>query len=191
MRKAVFLDRDGVINRKAPEGEYITSVAEFGMLPGVPSEVSKLNVAGYVVLIVTNQRGIARNKLSIGDLDAIHATMLYQFREAGAAIDGVYCCPHDIDSGCSCRKPRPGMLTQAASEHNVTLAGSWLVGDSSSDIGAGRSAGCRTVLLADTNAENSGADIVAADLAGAVARILEFDGRLCRANAVGNPEKPR
>lgn len=145
--RAVFLDRDGVINRKAPEGSYVKNWHEFEFLPGVVEAISELREAGFLVMVVTNQRGVARGVMTEEDLTTIHARMEEELRGGRAALDGVYFCPHDIDDGCSCRKPRPGLLFRAARQHDIDLSQSWMVGDSQVDIQAGLSAGCRTVLV--------------------------------------------
>jgi D-glycero-D-manno-heptose 1,7-bisphosphate phosphatase len=173
MRKAVFLDRDGVINRKAPEGDYVVSAADIVILPNVPAAIAALNAAGYLVLIVTNQRGIARRKLLLSELDKIHAALLSALHRSGAFIDAIYYCPHE--SGCTCRKPEPGMLLRAAEQHDVDLPHSWMVGDSWSDIAAGIRAGCKTAMLSSEAGRCASSDIVAADLRAAVDIILRRD----------------
>jgi len=145
LRPAVFLDRDGVINRKAPDGRYITTVRDFAFLPAVTECVKRLNHAGFPVIIITNQRGVATG--SIAALQEIHDRMLYEFAKAGALISDVYVCPHDYSDGCECRKPLPGMLLKAAADHSLDLAGSWMIGDSDSDVQAGKAAGCRTIRI--------------------------------------------
>jgi len=147
MRKAVFLDRDGVVNRKAPEGHYITRWEDMEFLPGVAEAITILHRAGFSVIVVSNQRCVAKGLLSLADLEHLHRRMLEHFASAGAAINAVYYCPHDVQPPCSCRKPAPGMLLQAAREQQIDLSGSWMVGDSDIDIQAGRSAGCRTVRI--------------------------------------------
>lgn len=148
--KAVFLDRDGVINRKAPEGDYIRKWREIQLLPGAVNAVATLNRAGFKVFVVTNQRGVALSKVRIEDLLEIHDRVRIEFARGGALISQIYYCPHDIQSMCACRKPKPGMLHRAAAEHNVDLKASWMVGDSISDVKAGESAGCSNVLLASS-----------------------------------------
>jgi D-glycero-D-manno-heptose 1,7-bisphosphate phosphatase len=145
--KAVFLDRDGVVNEKAPEGEYITTWQEIQFLPGASCAVAALNRAGYKVFIVTNQRGIATHKVKTSDLLEIHDRIQREFEGDGAVISQIYYCPHDLAANCDCRKPQPGMLRRAAREHNLDLAASWMVGDSITDVKAGENAGCHTILL--------------------------------------------
>jgi D-glycero-D-manno-heptose 1,7-bisphosphate phosphatase len=147
LSKAVFLDRDGVVNQKAPEGEYIRTWEEIQILPGAAKAIASLNRAGYKVFIVTNQRGVATLKIKINDLLEIHERIQREFAQAGAVISQIYYCPHDLPANCRCRKPQPGMLQRAAREHNLDLRASWMVGDSITDVKAGENAGCRTILL--------------------------------------------
>ncbi len=147
MKRAVFLDRDGVINRRAAEGEYITRWEDFQFLPGVAQAIWSLGQAGWSVIVVSNQRCVGRGLLTIDGLEGIHRKMQEELEQAGAKLDGIYYCPHDKELPCDCRKPSPGMLLSAAREHQIDLAASWMVGDSESDIEAGRRAGCRTVRI--------------------------------------------
>jgi len=147
MPKAAFLDRDGVINRKAPEGQYVTRWEDFEFLPRVAEGIALLERAGFSAIVVSNQRGVAKGLLTIAELDLIHQRMLEQLAAAGAHLTAVYYCPHDNAPSCSCRKPAPGMLFRAAREHRIDLASSWMVGDSDIDMEAGKAAGCRTVRV--------------------------------------------
>lgn len=146
-KKAVFLDRDGVINRKLPKGRYVTKWDELEILPGVPEAITLLNQAGYLVFIATNQRGVAKGLMSLDDLEAIHRRLSTELASRGATIAQVYYCPHDVSPPCRCRKPAPGMLLDAAVAHNLNLGDSWMIGDSSRDIEAGHQAGCRTIRV--------------------------------------------
>jgi D-glycero-D-manno-heptose 1,7-bisphosphate phosphatase len=174
MNKAVFLDRDGVINRKAPtEDEYITRWEEMHIIPGVVEAIVLLNRAGFRVIVVSNQRCIAKGLLTTIELDAIHQRMCRELGVAGAKIDGVYYCPHEEQPPCSCRKPEPGMLFAAADEHQLDLTSSWMIGDSEKDVAAGRSAGCRTArILRPDVTPDCNADMVARSLLEAVKQIL-------------------
>lgn len=143
-----FLDRDGVIN--IPTGKphtYITKWDDFTFLPDVDEAISLLNSAGYYVVVVTNQRGVARGKLSENDLRTIHDNMISELLSKGARIDGVFYCPHE--GGCDCRKPKDGLLRQAISQFPFQKEGSFLVGDSESDIQAGKAFGVRTVYVGE------------------------------------------
>ena len=153
LAKAIFLDRDGVLNRKAPEGSYIASLSEFELLPGALEAIAKLCRNGWQVFLVTNQRGIARGMVSAATVEQIHDWLLYQVRNSGGQITQVYVCPHDYGDRCNCRKPSPGMLLRAAREHALDLAHSWMVGDSISDMQAGRAAGCKTAYLGEGEGE--------------------------------------
>jgi D-glycero-D-manno-heptose 1,7-bisphosphate phosphatase len=173
--KAVFLDRDGVINRKAPEGEYIATWAEMEFCPGVLPAALGLKEAGFKIIVVTNQRGIALQKVRPENLTDIHSRMKEIFASQGVELAGIYFCPHDTTENCSCRKPRPGLLLQAAADHGLDLSSSWMVGDAASDIAAGRAAGCQTArifLSQSAEEQNVKADITARDLPDAVRQIL-------------------
>lgn len=148
MHKAAFLDRDGVINKRAPGEGYITRPEDFQLLPGVPEAIAFLNRAGFLVVVVTNQRGIARGLYSLSGLSQIHNKMNSDLAAAGARLDAVYFCPHDKEPPCACRKPAPGMLLTAAAELHIDLPSSWMIGDSGSDREAGIRAGCRTITIA-------------------------------------------
>ena len=145
--KCVFLDRDGVINEKAPEGDYIKNWSGFEFLTGVKEAIKKLNKAGFLVIIITNQRGIAKGLMTEGDLKDIHTKMIEELKKSGAKIDGIYYCPHDEKDNCNCRKPEIGMFLKAKKDFNIDLNKSWIIGDSKYDIIAGKNAGCKTILL--------------------------------------------
>jgi histidinol-phosphate phosphatase family protein len=146
-RRAFFLDRDGVLNRRAPPGDYVKSVAEFAWLAGARAGVRRLNDEGWLVLVVTNQRGVARGLYSAADVVAIHAHAQRELREVGAHVDGFYFCPHGDADRCACRKPEPGLILRAAQEWNVDLAASLLFGDDERDVEAARRAGVRARLV--------------------------------------------
>ncbi len=141
MAKPLFLDRDGVINQKAPAHEYITKVEDFIFLPGAIDALRTLQEAGWEFYIVTNQAGIARGKMSLDDLSAIHEHMRRELKDRGVEIKHIYYCPHGYDDGCDCRKPKPGMLLQAAQEHGVNLSEAFYVGDEERDEQAARAVG--------------------------------------------------
>jgi D-glycero-D-manno-heptose 1,7-bisphosphate phosphatase len=147
MVRAVFLDRDGVINRKMPEGSYVTRWAEVQFLPGGAEAVKCFREAGFLVLLVSNQRAIAKGLITHQELESLHRRMWQELFRGEQGFDGVYYCPHDTDPPCGCRKPEPGMLLGAAQERGIDLTESWMVGDSESDVEAGRRAGCRTIRI--------------------------------------------
>jgi D-glycero-D-manno-heptose 1,7-bisphosphate phosphatase len=156
----VFLDRDGVINRKMPEGEYVTGWGHFHLLQGVPEAIARLNQAGLRVLVVTNQRGVALGLYSAADVDAIHAQLQAALAKSGAHVDGIYYCPHD-KRACSCRKPLPGLFEQAQKDFpEITAAESVVVGDSLSDIEFGRNLGMQTIFIeGDPERRKAGAEL--------------------------------
>ncbi len=173
MNKAVFLDRDGVLNRKAPEGEYVTRWEELEFLPRVAEATASLVKAGFLVIVVSNQRCVSKGLLTVHELDSIHQRMRHELAAAGAVITDIYYCPHDTQPPCSCRKPAPGMLLTAAREHEVDLMGSWMIGDSDADVEAGKKAGCRTArILKIGETAHGGADLFAQSLFDAVQQIL-------------------
>lgn len=148
LHKAVFLDRDGTINE---ECDYLFRIEDCRFIPGVAEAVKRLNAAGFLVVVVTNQSGVARGFYGVNDIVKLHAWMAGQLAAAGARIDAWYYCPHHPEYGeikdCDCRKPLPGMLLQAAAEHSIDLASSWIVGDKVADIEAGVAAGCQPLLV--------------------------------------------
>jgi D-glycero-D-manno-heptose 1,7-bisphosphate phosphatase len=176
MKRASFLDRDGVINRIAREGEYVTRWEEMQILPGVAEAIVRLNRADFRVIVVSNQRCVAKGLITISDLEILHETMCRTLATAKATVDAVYYCPHEKEPACGCRKPAPGMLFDAARTHDIDLYTSWMIGDSQADITAGRSAGCKTALVSenitDTKEEP---EIVGVSLLDAVQQILQRD----------------
>jgi D-glycero-D-manno-heptose 1,7-bisphosphate phosphatase len=165
---AAFLDRDGTINRKAPEGDYIKHPAEVTLLPGAAEAIRRLNDAGVMVIVVSNQRGIALGRMSESDLEAVQAALARRLRAAaGAWVDAVFHCPHDIGQ-CDCRKPQTGMFRQALARFPwIDPRRSVIVGDGESDVEAGRRLGIPALRI--------GGDVP--DLAAAVARLLADGGR--------------
>lgn len=146
--RAVFLDRDGVLNEKMPEGRYVRTPAEFHPLPGVAEAIARLNSAGLLVLVVTNQRGIALGLYTLADVEAIHAGFQQYLAGFGAHIDGFFVCPHDKGE-CNCRKPLPGLFEQALAQFpQLAPSTSIMIGDSLVDIEFGRRLGMTTVYLA-------------------------------------------
>ena len=161
----IFLDRDGVLNRKMPEGRYVTSWSDFHLLPGVVEALGRLNRAGMRVLVVSNQRGIALGLYTAADVNAIHAGLQTLLASHGAHVDGFYFCPHDRGQ-CTCRKPLPGLFEQAVAEFpSIEAATSAMIGDSLSDIEFGRRLGMLTVFIeGDPEHRKPGAE-AAAELA--------------------------
>ncbi len=158
LRRAVFLDRDGVLNR---ENGFVTSPDEFEILPGVPESLLRLVAADFALVVVTNQSGLARGLFDWRTLHAIHAKL---HAATGARIDAIFVCPHHPEVGttqltrvCPCRKPEPGMLVHAAGALGLDLDRSWLVGDAPRDIEAGQRAGVRTLAVTGPKIPNADA----------------------------------
>jgi N-acetylglucosaminyldiphosphoundecaprenol N-acetyl-beta-D-mannosaminyltransferase len=172
--RTLFLDRDGTINRKPPEGTYVTRPEDFVLLPDVGPAIRRLNRAGVKVIVVTNQRGVARGLMSESTLADVHHAMHERLAEHGAHVDGVYSCTHDVGE-CDCRKPGPGLLLRAMRDDpDIAGAPFFVVGDSVSDIEAGVAAGGAGVLLAPAGdpAHDSGGGHVASTLEAAVEWVL-------------------
>jgi D,D-heptose 1,7-bisphosphate phosphatase len=181
-QKAIFLDRDGVINT---DSGGVLRAEDFQLLPGVAAALRRINKSEYLAIVVTNQPFIAKGQLDHAGLERIHARMDTLLGREGAFLDAVYFCPHHPEKGwegevpelkvaCGCRKPAPGMILQAARDFNIDLAASWLIGDRLSDIAAARAAGCREALLVGaTEASRPGDVRHFADAPLAIAAILD------------------
>ncbi|MEW6533650.1 MAG: HAD family hydrolase [Thermodesulfobacteriota bacterium] len=180
-RSAVFLDRDGVINVKLSDNRYVARVPEFEFLPGVVEALSILRELGFILVVVTNQRGIAKGLMTAEDLDRVHKHMVEALGGKGVSLDAIYYCPHEEYENCACRKPKPGMLFDAARDLGLDLAASYMVGDSSSDMAAGRNAGTRTVCIGDDSDHQ--ADLVFASLLDFALSTKEKYGQEAKAQA--------
>ena len=150
LKKIAFVDRDGVINKKAPPHQYITKAEDFHFNDGVFELLADLISHGFELIIITNQRGIARQMLTEQDLDAIHTFMRDKLKQRGIELLDIFYCPHEKDS-CNCRKPRPGMLEQACAKYPVDLANSILISDSPEEIAMGKNFGVGHNYLAPSN----------------------------------------
>jgi D-glycero-D-manno-heptose 1,7-bisphosphate phosphatase len=148
-RPAVILDRDGVLNVRPPRAEYVRTPEQFEWIDGSRDALRLLHEAGYRVIVVSNQAGIARGEMRPSDLEAVHARMLADVIAAGGRVDAVYHCPHGWDDGCQCRKPKPGLLFQAQRDHHLDLTRTWFIGDDERDGQAARAAGCPFGLVSD------------------------------------------
>jgi len=157
----LFLDRDGVINKRLMD-DYVKNINEFEFLPDVPEAIAKLTKIFGKIFVVTNQRGIARELMTVEDLLLINDFMLKKIREAGGRIDKVYFCPHDRHENCGCRKPAPGMAYQAQEEFPcIDFSRSIMVGDTQSDIDFGQNAGMFTVHITPEDIRGIRADSLA------------------------------
>ena len=156
-QKAIFLDRDGTLNKYVG---FLRNIDDFELIDGVAEAVTKINASGYLAIVVTNQPVIARGEVTVPQLQEIHNKMETLLGKQGAYLDGLYYCPHHPDKGfegeipelkfnCDCRKPKPGMILKAAEDFNIDLENSWMVGDGENDIKAGKAAGCKTALIGD------------------------------------------
>lgn len=154
-QKAIFLDRDGTINKYVG---FLRDIRDFELIDGAADAIKMINQSGYLAIVVTNQPVIARGEVSLEELDNIHNKMETLLGESGAYVDAIYYCPHHPDKGfegerpeykkiCNCRKPKPGMLLQAARDYNIDLEASWIIGDGENDLEAGKAAGCKSILL--------------------------------------------
>ena len=175
MHKAVFIDRDGVINKDL--GKYVTKPEEFDFIPGAVEALKKLHDSEFKILIITNQGGVGKGIYSEEDVEAIHEKMHNLLAKEGVRIDGVYYCPHHPEEGCDCRKPRLGMVNKAVEDHEIDASRSFFIGDKTSDVKAGKDAGCKTFLVRTGYAGHDKVcdvepDFVVSDLLGAVKTIL-------------------
>ena len=148
--KIVFLDRDGVINK---EVGYLHKVADFEFIEGVFDACQYFQSLGYQVIIVTNQSGIERGYYTEEDFHIVTDWMLKQFKHNGIEVLDVFYCPHDPESDCSCRKPKPGMFIQADGKHHIDMSNSWMIGDKEADIQAANSAGISNTILVKSGHE--------------------------------------
>ena len=197
MHRAVFLDRDGVINELVyyEEQGLVDSpftVEQLKLFPGAGEAIKKLTEGGYKVVIASNQPAIAKGQLSWETFEKIRGKMREELAKQAASVDGEYYCFHhpeaviaDLKVNCECRKPKPGLLLQAAREHDIDLLESWMIGDNLTDIKAGKSAGCKTVLLGRMKCqlcrlmdeEDARPDSIASSLSEAVSVILNSEGK--------------
>lgn len=163
-QKAIFLDRDGTINKYVG---FLRNIEDFQLIDGVSEAVKKINTSGYLAIVITNQPVIARGEVTFKELEEIHNKMETLLGLEGAYLDGIYYCPHHPHKGyegeipelkfdCECRKPKAGMLLKAAEDFNIDLSQSWMIGDGENDIMAGKNAGCKTALINEDKAVDYG-----------------------------------
>jgi D-glycero-D-manno-heptose 1,7-bisphosphate phosphatase len=176
-KRAIFLDRDGTI---IVDRGYSVDASAFEFLPGALEGLKRLHEAGYLLIIITNQSGVARGYFDEASLWLYNAEFAVSMRKQGVAISATYYCPHYAEGAvpsytrlCSCRKPEPGMILKAAKELNIDLRASWMIGDSPADTGAGRAAGCRTIRIGLSGSDEPPANFDAPDLSMAADIILK------------------
>lgn len=171
-QKAVFLDRDGTINKYVG---FLRDGKEFELINGVAEAIKKINASGYLAIVVTNQPVVARGEVTFDELEIIHNKMETLLGYEGAYVDAIYYCPHHPHKGyvgeiaelkieCDCRKPKPGMLLKAATDYNIDLKESWMIGDGENDVRAGKNAGCKTAFIGGQRDAQGVADVTVSDL---------------------------
>lgn len=176
-QKAIFLDRDGTINKYVG---FLRNIDQFELLPGVAEAIKKINESGFLAIVITNQPVIARGEVTVDQLQLIHNKMETLLGAEGAYLDAIYYCPHHPHKGyegeipelkidCECRKPKPGMLIKAAEDFNIDLGQSWMIGDGENDVKAGIAAGCKTIQIMKSVSKNGA---VIDSLLGAVSTII-------------------
>ena len=181
-QRAIFLDRDGTINKYVG---FLRDIDQFELLSGAAEAIKRINESGYLAIVITNQPVIARGEVTVDELNLIHQKMETLLGREGAYIDALYYCPHHPDKGfegeikelkfdCDCRKPKPGMLVKAAEDFNIDLSSSWMIGDGKNDVKAGQAAGCKTVLIkADGKDMDCEPDYTVVDLRATVDKIVQ------------------
>lgn len=161
-QKAIFLDRDGTINKYVG---FLRDINDFELIPGVSECIRMINESGFLAIVITNQPVIARGEVTVEELDEIHKKMVTELGKRGAYIDALYYCPHHPDRGykgeirelkidCECRKPKPGLIYKAAKDFNIDLSKSYMIGDSESDVAAGVAAGCKSIMIQKDNIDS-------------------------------------
>lgn len=182
LRRAVFLDRDGTI---CEEVGYLNHITRLRIYPFAAAAVRRLNDAGFPVIVVTNQAGVARGLFPESLITQVHERIRHDLAVSGARIDAFYACTHGVEDACDCRKPRTGLLERAAREHSLALPGSWVVGDRRSEVDLARNAAARSVLVLTGYGRGEyewhvpgwpyPPDFVAEDLSAAVEKILQCE----------------
>lgn len=146
--KAVFLDRDGVINKE--RSDYVKSISELEIFPNVAKNITILKDAGFLVIVITNQSAVNRGLVTHETINQIHNSIQDHLKKYGTFLDDFYYCPHTPDENCNCRKPKSGLLQKAILELNIDLKSSWMIGDCDTDIEAAGSIGCKAIKINDS-----------------------------------------
>ncbi|WP_426446770.1 D-glycero-alpha-D-manno-heptose-1,7-bisphosphate 7-phosphatase [Paenibacillus sp. S-38] len=191
MTKAVFLDRDGVLNEvKTKRVRFVNRPLDLHLLPGSAEGLRILRTQGYALYLVTNQGGIGLGFMKETSLIEVHIRLLKLLQAEGAALDDIAYCPHRPKAGCACRKPKPGMLLRLAEKHGIDLASSWTIGDMETDVAAGAAAGTRTIRIGKAGEETK-ADALAPSLLEAARQIAaaEKDGEADQETEGGQEEE--
>jgi histidinol-phosphate phosphatase family protein len=175
-RPCIFFDRDGIVN-ESPGPGYVERWGDFHLQPGFVAALRTVTAKGYPAIIVTNQQGVAKGLYTEEELENIHGQFRAMLHAHGLDVADIYYCPHFADAGCECRKPKPGMLTRAAKEHDLDLAASWMIGDGERDVEAGKNARCKTIRVCSPD-EKTAADIQVEHI-DEVAGILEKELEPC------------
>lgn len=193
LRRAVFLDRDGTL---CEEMGYLNHITRLHIFPFAAAAVRRLNDAGFPVIVVTNQSGVARGIFPESLIAEVHDRIRHDLAVSGARIDAFYACTHRSEDGCDCRKPGTGLLERAAREHSLALSGSWVVGDRRADVDLARNAAARSVLVLTGYGRGEfewhmpnwpyPPDFVAEDLSSAVEKILTLESAANAAAAGGS-----
>ena len=147
MNKAIFFDRDGIINKE--RSDYVKNVQELELFPEFPKFVKSLKEHGFLIMVITNQSAVNRGIITHEIVSQIHDSIQDHLKKYGTFLDGFYYCPHTPNENCNCRKPKPGLLQQAILELNIDLNSSWMIGDSDSDIEAADYVGCKAIKIND------------------------------------------
>ncbi len=199
LKKVIFLDRDGVINKDSPS--YIRTWADIEFLPGSIAAISRLTAAGYTIIIISNQSVIGRKMSSPEELEVIFNNMRTEIEAGGGEILDVFYCPHLPEDGCECRKPAPGMVHQAAEKYDIDLSSAGFIGDSAKDMVCGKTAGCAFCILVESGCRSDEEkqklvrlgitpDHVAADLAAAAKWIIKAGCALEPDKSALQPRRP-
>lgn len=158
LRKAVFLDRDGVINKE--RSDYVKTVDELVILNDIANSIKKLKDNGFLIVVITNQSSINRGLTTHQHVENIHSAIQGYLKKNGMQIDAFYYCPHRPDEHCNCRKPKPGLLNKAINDLKIDIKSSWMVGDRDSDIEAARAVGCNSIKITSNSGLNEAVESI-------------------------------